>query len=210
MVMTDNKTFIMSFILFCLCGCTNEATKNVHGKFLCVTDSKPYSDYLFTDWLKEGNAINPREIELQYVIHNYTVEKLYLPIQTWSDSTTHSSINVFFINKKDTIYPIYSIKKFPYNSNYICKGDSLIVFVKIYNFEKWSKKEINVSTNLDVLIDKLHIEYHKSQKDVKKDYEIPNIKFGNSPQFYYEIPQDKSILKKEHRDRILVRVGQRK
>ena len=86
----------------------------------------------------------------------------------------------------------------------------MIVFVKIYNFEKWSKKEINVSTNLDVLIDKLHIEYHKSQKDVKKDYEIPNIKFGNSPQFYYEIPQDKSILKKEHRDRILVRIGQRK
>ena len=134
--MTDNKTFIMSFILFCLCGCTNEATKNVHGEFLCVTDSKPYSDYLFTEWLKEGNAINPREIELQYVIHNYTVEKLYLPIQTWSDSTTHSSINVFFINKKDTIYPIYSIKKIPYKSNYICKGDSLIVFVKIYNFEK--------------------------------------------------------------------------
>ena len=118
---------------------------------------------------------------------------MYLPIKTWSDSTVNSSIIVYFLNKTDTIRPIYYTNKIPYNSNYICRGDSMILLVKIINFQKWNKKGIDVSTNLDTLIDKLHLEYRKNLDDVKKDFEIPDIKFGNMPQFYYEIPRGGNI-----------------
>ena len=198
---------IISTILLCICGCVCNSPKVVRGKFLAVTDSKPNTDSIYAERLKEGHAINPRYIELCYTIHNYTDEKMYLPIQTWNDSITKSSINVYFIEETDTIYPILDVKKNPYDTNYISKGDSLLLYIKVINFEEWSKNGIDVNTNIDTLINRLHVEYRKSPADEKDDYEIPNIEFGKSPQFYYEIPRDESVLKKdkEHYDRHLVR-----
>ena len=200
--MDGNKKFMFAIILLCFCGCTNDATKIVQGEFLSVTDSKPSSDSLYAEWSKEGNKTNPRFIELCFSIHNRTDKKLYLPILSWSDSTIRSSINVYFVDKADTICPIYYIKKSPYNSNYICKGDSMMLFIEIVNFQKWCKKGIDVSTNLDTLLNRLHLEYTKSSEDAKEDFIIPDIIFDSLPQYYYEIPRDKSILKENHRDRV--------
>ena len=202
--MVGNKTISLTIFLFCFCGCANDATKIVQGEFICVTDSKPCSDSLYVEWSKKGNYTNSRSIELQYVIHNYSDKKIYFPIQTLADSTVKSSIKLYFIEKTDTIYPHFYVKKSPYNSNYICKGDSMILFIVISQFQKWSKKGINVSTSLDTLIKKMHLEYLQSLEDVKDNFEIPDLKFGESPQFYYEVPRDKSILQKIHRDRTLI------
>lgn len=204
----NNK--LLAIIMLCFCGCANYTTNKVQGEFLCVTDSKPYADSLYSEWSKEGNAINPRYIELQYVIHNYTDEEMYLPVQTRSDSTATSHINVYLLDKGDTIRPIIYTKKVPYNSNLICKGDSMTLFIEIRDFEKWSKKGINVNTSVDSLINRIHVEYIKSDNDKKEDFDIPDIEFGVSPQFYYEVPRDMSTLKlnKVKRDRVLVRVSQ--
>ena len=200
--MVGNKTFLIAIILLCLCGCVNDTKKIVKGEFLSVTDSKPCSDSLYAEWSKKGHYINPRNIELCYVIHNYTDEKMYIPIQTMSDSTVKSSINVSFMDKTDTIHPHFYVKKSPYNSNYICSGDSMLLFITISQFHKWGKKGINVNTDLDTLIKRLHLENLQSLEDVKEHFEIPYIEFGDAPQFYYEVPRDKSILKKIHRDRV--------
>ena len=117
--MDGNKTFLLSITILCLCGCADYATREVEGEFIAVTDSKPCSDSLYSEWAEHGNFSNPRYIELQYLIHNYTEKKMYLPIKTWSDSTVNSSIIVYFLNKTDTIRPIYYTNKIPYNSNYI-------------------------------------------------------------------------------------------
>lgn len=207
--MVGNNNKLLAIIMLCLCGCANFTSKKVQGEFLCVTDSKPYADSLFAEWSKEGNAVNPRYIELQYVIHNYTDEEMYLPVQTRSDSTATSHINVYLLDKEDTIRPVFYTKKVPYNSNLICKGDSMTLFIEIRDFEKWSKKGINVNTHVDSFINRIHVEYIKSNDDKKDDFDIPDIEFGVSPQFYYEIPRDMSTLKlnKVKRDRVLVRVG---
>lgn len=197
--------FLLAIVTLCFCGCANNAIKIVQGEFVSVTDSRPYSDSLYAEWSQEGHLTNPRYIELQYIIHNNSDEKMYLPIQTWSDSTVKSSINVYFMDKADTIFPHFYVKKSPYNSNYICKGDSMIMFITINQFQKWSKKGIDVSTNLDTLINRLHLEYLKSSEDVKEGFEIPDIRFGSSPQYYYEIPRDRSILEKTRSDRVLIR-----
>lgn len=203
--MVGNKISLLTSILLCFCGCVNDATKIVQSEFTCVTDSKPCSDSLYAEWSKGGIFINTREIELCYTIHNDTKEIIYLPIRSWSDSTVESSIKVYFINEMDTICPHFYVKKIPYNSNHICKGDSTMLFITICQFYKWSKKGIDVNTSLDTLINRLHVVYNKSLKDVKKNSEIPNIKFDKLPMSYYEIPQDKSILKKIHRDRVLIK-----
>lgn len=205
--MVGKKIFTYSFVLLCICGCVNNSPKVVRGVFLAVTDSKPSTDSIYAEWLKEGHSINPRYIELCFTIHNDTDEKMYLPLHTWSDSTAKSSINVFFTDGKDTIYPIYDVRKNPYNSNYICKGDSLLLFIKVYNFEKWGKDGIDVNTDLDTLINRLHLEYRKSSDDEKEEYEVPDIEFDKWPQFYYEIPRDRSVLRKNKviYDRLLVR-----
>ena len=120
--MVGNNNKYLAIIMLCLCGCANYTAKKVQGEFLCVTDSKPYADSLFAEWSKERNAINPRYIELQYVIHNYTSEEMYFPVQTRSDSIVTSSINVYLLDKEDTIRPVFYIKKVPYNSNLIRNG----------------------------------------------------------------------------------------
>ena len=79
----------------------------------------------------------------------------------------------------------------------------MTLFITISQFHKWGKKGIDVCTSLDTLINRLHVVYNRSPKDVKKDSEIPNIKFDTLPLFYYEIPRNESILKEIHRDRIL-------
>jgi len=206
--MVGNKTFLFAIILLCLYGCANDAKRIVYGEFLSVTDSRPCSDSLYAEWTGHGNIINPRYIEFQYVIHNYTDEKMFLPVQTWSDSTVESSIIVYFIDKTDTIYPHYFVKKSPYNSNYLCQGDSMTLFITINQFEKWSEKGIGVSTSLDTLLNKVHLEYCKSPKDENGISDIPDVEFGSSPQYFYEIPRDKSILKKTHKDRVLIRQRQ--
>ena len=207
MVMVGRKLFLSAFILTYFCACTNTSSKIVQGEFLSVTDSKPRTDSIYAERLKEGPSINPRYLELCFTIHNYSDEKLYLPIRTWSDSITKSSIKVFFTNEADTICPYVRIDKNPYNSNYICKGDSMILLVKIANFQKWSKKGIDVNTNIDTLISKLHLEYIKSPKDIKEDYEIPDFELGKFPRYYYEIPRDRTVLRKNKviSDRLLVR-----
>lgn len=85
----------------------------------------------------------------------------------------------------------------------------MTLFIEIRDFEKWSKKGINVNTHVDSFINRIHVEYIKSNDDKKDDFDIPDIEFGVSPQFYYEIPRDMSTLKlnKVKRDRVLVRVG---
>ena len=85
----------------------------------------------------------------------------------------------------------------------------MTLFIEIKNFEEWSKKGINVNTSVDSLINRIHVEYIKSGDDKKDNFDIPDIEFGVSPQFYYEIPRDMSTLKlnKVKRDRVLVRVG---
>ena len=210
--MVGNKTFLLAIILLCLCQCTNDATKKVQGEFLCVTDSKPYTDSIYAERLKEGYAINKRVIELQYIIHNYTNDEIYLPIRTWTDSTANSFINVFFIDKKDTIYPVSYIKKVPFDSNFIIKGDSMRILIEIRDFEKWSKKGVDLDTSVDSLINRIHLEYHISSEDEREEYDIPEIEFGRLPQFYYEIPRDLSILISNNvaSDRVLVRVGRQK
>ena len=202
--MVGNKSFLLIIVSLCFWGCTNDATKIVKGEFLCVTDSKHSSDSIYAEWPEDGYFTSPRYIELQYIIHNYTQEKMYIPIQTLSDSTVKSSINVYFMDKTDTIHPYFYVKKSPYNSNYIYKGDSITLFITISQFQKWGNNEIDVSTNLDTLLKKLHVEYLLNLRDVKRNFNIPDIKFGKSPQLYYKIPQDKSILKQVHRDRILI------
>ena len=205
--MVGKKIFLYSFILLCICGCVGNSPKVVKGVFLAVTDSKPSTDSIYAKWLKEGHSNNPRYIELDYTIHNNTDENIYLPIQTWSDSITRSSIKVYFTSKKDRIYPTIHIAKNPYNSNHISKGDSMLLTIKVMNFEEWSRKDINVNTNIDTLISRLHIEYQKSTEDEKEDYEIPDIEFDKWPQFYYEIPRDQSVLRRNKTisDRLLVR-----
>lgn len=191
--MDMNRSFVLAFIGLCLSGCTNYMIREVEAKFIAIKDSKPCSDSLYSEWSENVNTSNPRFIELQYHIHNHTENKMYLPIKTWSDSTVKSFIDVYFLNKADTVRPVYSTKKIPYDTNYICKGDSMILFVKIIQFEKWSKNGIDVGTDIDSLINKIHMEYHISQEDLIKGYEIPIIKFDKSPQFCYEIPRGSSI-----------------
>ena len=132
---------------------------------------------------------------------------MYLPLKTWSDSIAESSVNVYFMDGNDTIYPNYVVLKNPYNSNYISKGDSLLLYIKVLNFEKWSNSGIDVNTDLDTLINRLHVEYRKSPDDEQKDYVIPDVEFDKWPQFYYEIPEDQSVLRKSKKksDRLLVR-----
>ena len=64
-----------------------------------------------------------------------------------------------------------------------------------------------MNTDLDTLINRLHVEYRKSPDDEQKDYVIPDVEFDKWPQFYYEIPQDQSVLRKSKKksDRLLVR-----
>lgn len=202
--MVGNKIFFFAFLLLYICGCTNDVSI-IQGRFLCVTDSKPWSDSLYTEYIKEGNNINPRYIELQFVLNNETDEKIYLPIKTFSDTVAKSSIEISFIDKSDTIHPHFFIKKSPCDSNYLCKGDSMTLFITISHFQKWSKKGIDVNTDIDTILDKIYLEYIKSPEDLKKGCYIPDIVFERQPLYYYEIPQDKSILKKLHRDRVLVR-----
>ena len=201
---TKKRILLSVFILLCLCGCNK--TTVVHGVFLAVTDPKPNTDSIYTERIIGYNIIS-RYIELCFTIHNNTEKKMYLPLQTWSDSITKSSVNVYFTDGNDTIYPSYVVHKNPYNSNYISKGDSMLLTIKVINFEKWSEKDINVNTNIDTLISRLHIEYRKSAEDEKEDYEIPDIEFEKWPQFYYEIPRDQSVLSKNKikTDRLLVR-----
>ena len=78
----------------------------------------------------------------------------------------------------------------------------MMLFIEIVNFQKWCKKGIDVSTNLDTLLNRLHLEYTKSSEDAKEDFIIPDIIFDSLPQYDYEIPRDKSILKENHRDRV--------
>ena len=201
---TKKRILLSIFILLCLCGCNK--TTVVHGVFLAVTDPKPNTDSIYTERIIGYNIIS-RYIELCFTIHNNTEKKMYLPLQTWSDSITKSSVNVYFTDGNDTIYPSYVVRKNPYNSNYISKGDSMLLTIKVINFEKWSGKDINVNTNIDTLISRLHIEYRKCAEDEKEDYEIPDIEFEKWPQFYYEIPRDQSVLSKNKikTDRLLVR-----
>ena len=209
--MVGKKYFFLAFILSCFCGCANNTTKIVQAEFLGVTDSKPYADSLCLELSKEGHYNNPRDIELCFVIHNDTYEKIYLPIHTTFDSIAKSSINVFFMDRTDTIRTNYIVKKIPYDTNYICKGDSMIIRILITGLYKLTKDDINVNTCLDTLISKLRLEYNKSPKDIKDNLWIPDIEFGKTPQFYYEIPKDPSVLVsgKIHRDRVLVRTAQR-
>ena len=86
--MVGRKLFLSAFILTYFCACTNTSSKIVQGEFLSVTDSKPRTDSIYAERLKEGPSINPRYLELCFTIHNYSDEKLYLPIRTWSDSIT--------------------------------------------------------------------------------------------------------------------------
>lgn len=201
---TKKRILLSVFILLCLYGCNK--TKVVHGVFLAVTDPKPNTDSIYTERIIGYNIIS-RYIELCFTIHNNTDEKMYLPLHTWNDSTAKSSINIYFTDGSDTIYPSYVVRKNPYNSNYISKRDSMLLTIKVINFEKWSGKDINVNTNIDTLISRLHIEYRKSAEDEKEDYEIPDIEFEKWPQFYYEIPRDQSVLSKNKKktDRLLVR-----
>lgn len=207
MVMVGSKLILYAFVLTYFCACANNSSKIAKGEFLSVTDSKPSTDSIYAERLKEGPSVNPRYVEFCFAIHNYSEEKMYLPIQTWLDSITTSSINVYFTNETDTIHPDFRVDKKPYDSNYICKGDSLLLFIKVYNFEKWNVKKIDVNTNIDTLISKLNLEYIKSPKDIKEEYEMPDIEFDKWPQFYYEIPRDRSVLRKNKviYDRLLVR-----
>ena len=206
MVMVGKKILLYAFIVSCFCSCVNNSPEVVRGVFLSVTDPKPNTDSIYTERIIGYNIIS-RYIELCFTIHNNTEKKMYLPLKTWSDSIAESSVNVYFMDGNDTIYPNYVVRKNPYNSNYICKGDSLLLYIKVINFEEWSKNGIDVNTDLDTLINRLHVEYQKSPNDEQDGYEIPNIEFDRSPQFYYEIPRNRSLLRKGKviTDRLLVR-----
>lgn len=206
MVMVGKKMLLYTLIVSCICGCVNNSPKVVRGIFIAVTDPKPNTDSIYTEQ-RIGYNIISRYIELCFTIHNNTEKKMYLPLQTWSDSIAKSSVNVYFTDGNDTIFPNYVVRKNPYNSNYICKGDSLLLYIKVINFEEWSKNGIDVNTDLDTLINRLHVEYQKSPNDEQDGYEIPNIEFDRSPQFYYEIPRNRSLLRKGKviTDRLLVR-----
>ena len=206
MVMVGKKILLYAFIVSCFYSCVNNSPEVVRGVFLSVTDPKPNTDSIYTERIIGYNIIS-RYIELCFTIHNNTEKKMYLPLKTWSDSIAESSVNVYFMDGNDTIYPNYVVRKNPYNSNYICKGDSLLLYIKVINFEEWSKNGIDVNTDLDTLINRLHVEYQKSPNDEQDGYEIPNIEFDRSPQFYYEIPRNRSLLRKGKviTDRLLVR-----
>jgi hypothetical protein len=206
MVMVGKKILLYAFIVSCICGCVNNSPEVVRGVFLSVTDPKPNTDSIYTERIIGYNIIS-RYIELCFTIHNNTEKKMYLPLKTWSDSIAESSVNVYFTDGNDTIFPNYVVRKNPYNSNYISKGDSLLLYIKVLNFEKWSNSRIDVNTDLDTLINRLHVEYRKSPDDEQKDYVIPDVEFDKWPQFYYEIPQDQSVLRKSKKrsDRLLVR-----
>lgn len=203
--MVGNKMQMLVIALLLFCGCTNNTKKKALAEFISVTDSRLCLDSLRVNSTGRGYHSSLRSIELCYLIHNYSDNKIFLPIRTWRDSTVKSSISVYLVNKKDTLYPHFYVKKSPYKSNYISARDSMMLFVTISQFQEWSKKSIGLDKSIDSLLDRIHLRYIKSSEDENNDFKIPDIEFSRSPQYYYEIPQDKSILMGIHKDRVLVR-----
>lgn len=190
------RIFICIIVYTCICGCIPESVQEVQAEFISVTDSKPCTDSLYIEWTKERDCpktVNPRFIELLYVIKNFSSETIYVPLKGWNDSVVESSIIVDLIDENKTIKPIVNIKKIPYDSNYINPGDSMIVFVELNHFDKWASKRINTNTDIDTILSIMRLQYSKSIIDKKDGYEIPNIKFDNKPQYNYVIPRGASI-----------------
>ena len=203
--MVGNKMQLLVIVLLFICGCSNNAKKTALAEFISVTDSRACSDTFNINESGRRVHSSQRLVELCYLIHNHTDYKMFLPIQTWSDSTIKSHIDVWLVEKTDTIHPHFYVKKNPYNSNYINAGESMMLFVTISQFPRWCKKGIDIDMSIDSILDRIHLKYLKSSEDNNNDFRIQDVEFGRSPQYYYEIPQDKSILTEIHKDRILVR-----
>lgn len=186
----DSKKNIITCIVFqmLLVACNNTFT--LTPKSLYITDSKPCTDSLYEVW---NHSYNGREIRLQFVIENSTDEKLYLPLSTWYRKKT-DSISVCFTNGKEEIVPYFSVKKIPYNSDFINAHDSIRIFIKLCRFPEWQKDWCNANSNIEEIIPKLRIKHFSSNNQSKK-IKKAIIRFDNVITKYiiYEIPSGGNI-----------------
>lgn len=196
--MAGNKILFLIFLCCCISSCVSNTVNEVRAEFWCTRDTKPCSDSLYEEYVRENPAkkhLNPRFIELAYSIKNVSNETIYLPLVTWLGNpvNTESTIKASFVFPNDTITPYISISKSPYKSNYINAGDSTLVFIKIMNFDEWESGEINVGSDIDTILSHLRLQYIKSPKDEIEDFHIPDIRFDSLPHVKYVIPRGADI-----------------
>lgn len=165
-----NKISVIIGVAFqlLLVACNSNNTYTLTPKSLYIKDSKPCTDSLYEVW---GRSYNGREIEFQFVVNNNTDEKLYLPLSAWNRKNT-DSISVCFINGTEKIVPYFSVKKVPFDSDFINANDSMRIFVKLYGFPEWQKDWCNVNLEIEDIISKLRITYYSgstcSKEVIKK------------------------------------------
>lgn len=191
MVMVTNICRILLFAIFsCFIACNRN--EEVRPELLCIKDSKPCTDSL----VKVRGGYNERFLELVYSVKNSTDKKLYLPIRAYLfNDSIKSTISVYLENQNDTIKPIFRINKIPYNKDVIDAGDSMLIFVRLYNFPSWQKKWCNVNTDAEDIVSKLRLRYVRSDKDVNNTAKRISITFDDNPKNYkhYVIPRGSSI-----------------
>lgn len=195
--MAGSKYFIVLILCIIISGCYSEDVSVVYAELVSVTDSKPCSDSVYIEILNEEPDslwINPRSIRLWFEIRNTTNKPIYLPMKNWTGSSMDESfVQPYIVAKEDTIYPYARVTKIPYDNNIFTSGDSMLLFVDLRRFEKWSTKDINASTDLYTILAKVRLKYNRSPNDEKEGYKIPDIKFDTIPQFYYVIPRGKNL-----------------
>lgn len=184
MDMHINKRYFLLFFCLCMISCNND--KKLCSRIISVTDNKPYADSLYEN---NESSYNARKIDFLYVVKNNTGKKIYLPIHTSYNDKLHSYVSAQLINGKDTITPLYSIDKVPYKSDIINAGDSMLIFVRLYQFYRWQTQWCNVNTDIRDILSMIRLNYHKSQADINKELKNVDLEFETDYQkiIFYEI-----------------------
>ena len=194
--MKKRTILILMSVCLWLCACNdNKGQKFINAEFLDLMDTKPCTDSISETNVGFSNY-NGRKIELRYVIHNYSSEDIDLPIESFfceRTDTAYTNIKVYFINGKDTIYPLCGIGRYHCNERVVNAGDSIRLKIEISHFQEWGNDDIGVNTDIRTLISKLHLEYCKNPNDVYENLETPIIKFDSIPKKYYEVPRGGTI-----------------
>ena len=158
--------------------------------FCYILQSFLYSILHFITLLQRVGNFSYMYIEIAYSIKNISKAPLYIPFKTWSDDSTFSSMSVFLINGKDTIVPLYRIKKCPYNSDLVNVGDSMLLWIKLYGFNRWQNKDYNINTNVQDIVKAIKLIYNRDARDKKVPHKTPALIFDSVPinNRYFERP----------------------
>ena len=185
--------FILMLISIMGCSDNNSIRVKMLSVIYCKSAADPVFGKQIDDTVATGNNSNKYNymyIEIAYSIKNISKAPLYIPFKTWSDDSTFSSMSVFLINGKDTIVPLYRIKKCPYNSDLVNVGDSMLLWIKLYGFNRWQNKDYNINTNVQDIVKAIKLIYNRDARDKKMPHKTPALIFDSVPinNRYFERP----------------------